>query len=253
METNAPCTTPKPTRPLSAYNLYFQDERKRIQQEILNATGKKAHFTEVTKLVGRRWRKIGAQDKKYYETLAAKEKRRFALDMLEWQMQQESSPTNSAVAVQADAPSTAQVTRNPTPSSSATYEDHHRSESNEGIPVPGWFGSQETATTPLVLPSLSRTNMDQGQDTLSQRMIRHGSFNGDNEENELSLVDKLKALLSLANRLRLADLLQQSPVHPIEFSANTIDGPRVEGFDRDDVRFLEETFGIQHKRDDRGR
>lgn len=90
----------RPKRPLSAYNLFFQDERaKLIQDQPPPGTvgtayrGKRCRritFSEMGKIIGARWRQIDRTTKRIYEDRAAEEKRQFKIRMNVWRKQQES-------------------------------------------------------------------------------------------------------------------------------------------------------------------
>ena len=86
----------KPKRPLSAYNLFFQDERKKLLDALpVRKTGKprKSHgklgFKEMATIVGTRWRNIDAQSKEYFERIAAEHKLRYNQVMKEYRRQQD--------------------------------------------------------------------------------------------------------------------------------------------------------------------
>jgi hypothetical protein len=89
-------------RPLSAYNLFFQDERVKLleslpQPEPSSKSGKKSHgkigFAGLARTIANKWKVANASTKAYYEQLAAKEKRQYALDMIKWAQQQEQDNT----------------------------------------------------------------------------------------------------------------------------------------------------------------
>lgn len=77
-------TTPK--RPLTAYNIFFQEERRRVQASTLAATGRRATYKEIARKVAGNWKKLDATDKAPYQALAAKEKRRFALELVDYHL-----------------------------------------------------------------------------------------------------------------------------------------------------------------------
>mmetsp|Transcript_14186 Transcript_14186/g.27166 ORF Transcript_14186/g.27166 Transcript_14186/m.27166 type:complete len:278 (-) Transcript_14186:101-934(-) len=79
----------KPSRPLTAYNLFFHDEKLRLEKEC--PSGSKLKYTQVAKVVAARWRGLNQDEKAFYEQLAAKDKRRFALETIQWRMQQEAN------------------------------------------------------------------------------------------------------------------------------------------------------------------
>jgi len=83
----------KPTRPLTAYNLFFHDDKVRLEKECTSGT--KLKYTQVAKLVAARWKSLDRDEKNFYEQLAAKDKRRFALEMVQWKLQQEMEAENT--------------------------------------------------------------------------------------------------------------------------------------------------------------
>ena len=96
----------RPSRPLSAYNLFFKDERKQILSETTkcdkdavddhssdNADGSNSEeknsekpskgigFENLAKTIGRRWKKISPERLEHYKALAKKDQDRYAVDM----------------------------------------------------------------------------------------------------------------------------------------------------------------------------
>jgi len=93
----------KPKRPLSAYNYFFSDERKKIikavncynnsyQNEIdpclskeliekLRDGGGKVKFEMIGKLIGKRWKNINDDNTTYYNALAERDKKRYANEL----------------------------------------------------------------------------------------------------------------------------------------------------------------------------
>ena len=82
----------KPKRPLSAYNLFFQEERKHIlanrpvrpQGVPLRRGHGKMGFAEMAKTIAAKWNSIDAETKKKFESLALDEKIRYKKKMYEW-------------------------------------------------------------------------------------------------------------------------------------------------------------------------
>merc|ERR1712151_376913 len=90
----------KPKRPLSAYNYFFQAERKKIVKaancddkayrkwidpeldeklvEKLKRNGNMINFEEIGKIIGSRWRKISIENATHYKSLADLDKKRYA-------------------------------------------------------------------------------------------------------------------------------------------------------------------------------
>lgn len=96
-----------PRRPLSAYNFFFKDERKRILQAIpekqpetsdeddrirnsITWPGKKKTphgkigFESLAKTIGARWKKLDKKSMKFYKALATKDLHRYAAEMQEY-------------------------------------------------------------------------------------------------------------------------------------------------------------------------
>ena len=96
-----------PRRPLSAYNLFFKDERKRILEAIpaeeeddntpkdpkdeITWPGKKRTphgkigFESLAKTIGARWKQIEGEEMKHYKDLATQDLRRYANQMKEYE------------------------------------------------------------------------------------------------------------------------------------------------------------------------
>lgn len=78
----------RPRRPLSAYNLFFQHERKvlleslpvRKQGKPLRSHGK-IGFRDMAKLIGQKWRTLDPKDKAPFEAMAKRNKERQAKEM----------------------------------------------------------------------------------------------------------------------------------------------------------------------------
>ena len=71
-------------RPRTSYNFFFRKVRQEIQVEIQELAGRRPLYSEVSKLVAARWKQAGKAEKAYYATLAAKDKRRYALELIEY-------------------------------------------------------------------------------------------------------------------------------------------------------------------------
>jgi hypothetical protein len=84
----------RPSRALTAYNFYFHDHRQRIQESLFQTTGRRPTYTEISRHVGAGWKKLSAQERAHYEALAERDKRRYALQLVEFKTGEESSTTS---------------------------------------------------------------------------------------------------------------------------------------------------------------
>ena len=71
-----------PKRPLSAYNLYFREERKRCIAEASSNPFKKYNFEELGKLIGKGWRSLPLKEKCKLETRAEADRERYRNEMI---------------------------------------------------------------------------------------------------------------------------------------------------------------------------
>lgn len=74
-----------PKRPLSAYNLYFREERKRCVAENTidpESSSKKYSFEELGKLIGRGWRSLPVKQKQELEARAEADRERYRIEMI---------------------------------------------------------------------------------------------------------------------------------------------------------------------------
>lgn len=90
---NKMATKPKhpPSRALTAYNFYFHDQRRQIQEHLFQLNGQRPTYTQISRLVGSSWKKISREERAHYEALAMKDKRRYALELVEYKAKQEGS------------------------------------------------------------------------------------------------------------------------------------------------------------------
>ena len=90
----------KPKRPLSAYNLFFQDERVKLLDSLPTpkcTKTKRSHgkigFAGLARTLAEKWKVAPDSTNAIYEELAAKKKRQYALDMVKWAQEQEGDET----------------------------------------------------------------------------------------------------------------------------------------------------------------
>jgi hypothetical protein len=69
-----------PTRPLSAYNLFFQSERTKIQASAKEA-GEKIGFEGLGKIIGKKWQELENAARKIHEKMAEKDSMRYRKEM----------------------------------------------------------------------------------------------------------------------------------------------------------------------------
>ena len=89
----------KPKRPLSAYNFFFQNERKKLLEIMpTRSEGKprrshgKCGFAQMAKIIAKKWsdKEIDPEEKSLFEELARKEKLRYKQEMALYKIQEES-------------------------------------------------------------------------------------------------------------------------------------------------------------------
>lgn len=72
-----------PKRPLSAYNLFFRDERKRL----LELSPTKIGFANLAKTVASHWKTLDDHAKAPYDTIATEEKKKYNVAVAAWRAQ----------------------------------------------------------------------------------------------------------------------------------------------------------------------
>ena len=83
-----------PRRPMSSYNIFFRLEREKMKQ---HTSGGGEIGTALTQIIAQKWRELADNDKLYYEGLALKDKKRYALELVKWKQSQEAEPTQSSL------------------------------------------------------------------------------------------------------------------------------------------------------------
>lgn len=71
----------KPKRPLTAYNIFFKEQRQRILAE---SNGSSGGFAELARNIASRWKKIDPIDHKICCQKAVEDKQRYQQEMMEW-------------------------------------------------------------------------------------------------------------------------------------------------------------------------
>mmetsp|Transcript_18691 Transcript_18691/g.51141 ORF Transcript_18691/g.51141 Transcript_18691/m.51141 type:complete len:285 (+) Transcript_18691:111-965(+) len=74
----------KPRRPLSAYNLFFKDQRQELKASAASQGQKSLGFSNLAKTIAAKWNALDATSKKPYEGLARVEKMAYKKAMAEW-------------------------------------------------------------------------------------------------------------------------------------------------------------------------
>lgn len=69
-----------PKRPLSAYNLFFQSEKSKIQAAA-EGSGERIGFEGLGKIIGKKWKELSNAERKMYEKLAEKDTTRYRKEM----------------------------------------------------------------------------------------------------------------------------------------------------------------------------
>eukprot|EP00980_Cylindrotheca_fusiformis_P003326 scaffold746_cov123-Cylindrotheca_fusiformis.AAC.14 len=74
----------RPKRPLSAYNIFFKEERARILEEVGHISSKKAKigFQNLAKMIGKRWQDLDPDSMKFYKEKAEIDMIRYRDEMI---------------------------------------------------------------------------------------------------------------------------------------------------------------------------
>lgn len=83
-------STGKPKRALSAYNIYFTTERKKLTVAQAKEGSPKLSFREIACKIAGMWKKISQEEKMEYEYLAAQDTDRYENEMAQWKASRES-------------------------------------------------------------------------------------------------------------------------------------------------------------------
>ena len=82
----------KPARARTAFNFFFAQESLKIRSDALSSNERRRPYSEVSKIVVRRWKQIGARDKAVFQEMAAEDKRRFDLELIRMSSKEPSCP-----------------------------------------------------------------------------------------------------------------------------------------------------------------
>lgn len=74
-----------PRRPLSAYNIFFKEQRANLQGEPKGRKKSKFGFEELGKKIGALWKQLGPEEKKIYQDQAKIEMERYQKEMEQYQ------------------------------------------------------------------------------------------------------------------------------------------------------------------------
>eukprot|EP00977_Amphora_coffeiformis_P020793 scaffold8504_cov267-Amphora_coffeaeformis.AAC.2 len=77
-----PHSNPKPGRPLTAYNLFFREERRKVKAVFSRL--KSADRPSLSRYIGDKWKAATPSERAHYDVLAVKEKTKYAAKLLEW-------------------------------------------------------------------------------------------------------------------------------------------------------------------------
>ena len=75
----------------SAYNLYFRDEQAKLRA-LRGGARKRSGGESCVRIVAHKWNKVDDTTKAHYVELAAKDKTRYAMEIVKWKQQQERRP-----------------------------------------------------------------------------------------------------------------------------------------------------------------
>ena len=78
-----------PNRPLPAFNLFFQEERKEILGRYVGSPSNQPSYANILKFLETKWRSLTPQERHPYNDAASKEKVRFANELVMWNRKQD--------------------------------------------------------------------------------------------------------------------------------------------------------------------
>lgn len=75
-------------QPLSAYNFFFQQQREKILEQVRLGLRAKPAFADMSKWIAAQWKETGDSERVAFEEMAAKDKRRYGFQIIEWRQRQ---------------------------------------------------------------------------------------------------------------------------------------------------------------------
>lgn len=163
-----------PRRPLSAYNIFFKEQRERIMKETAAASApeivaKKSKrksnkpagigFANLARTIARNWKDLDAESKTPYEAQASEEKNRYNKEMIVWRAKQKKKKEEASSQGVASRSSAVDSTVRGTDEAdfvSSENKSHHDSSYDDPIPIPHSTAPVEERPLPLESPKKSR-------------------------------------------------------------------------------------------------
>lgn len=213
----------KPSRPLSSYNLFFKDERKKILEEAQrNEEGDdqtpnnnkgdetKISFENLAKTIGARWKSISSEKLEYYQNFAQKLKKQYKKEMNEYNTKfdlwlKARAEESSAKSAQPTSTSTSSsIATNSLPLSGADNE-HIRGISNNSTSNPASFHQQGREQMSLGFPFSTMSSAGLEGLPISERA--YSSFNfpavSSQQRSILPMIDLNNAVEDVSSNLNL--------------------------------------------------
>ncbi|GAX19030.1 hypothetical protein FisN_8Hh253 [Fistulifera solaris] len=192
-----PTKNEKPARPLSAYNVFFKEERVKWLAEAPDNTQNK--FTQLGYEMGQRWKKLSAAEKLKYEKIAKEDVKRYQKEMEQYE--QKASPKKAKVA----------KTKSPQKSPKETKKEV------EKTPVATTPSSADAARRVVNAPSPATRDP---QELMLQQLLasQQGAPLGPQQPqiplqlNEREAILRLLQLQELASRSQLSQLMPSNPL-----------------------------------------
>lgn len=78
-----------PNRPLPAFNIFFQEERKEILGRYVGSPSNQPSYANILKHLESKWRGLSPEERQTYNDAASKEKVRFANELVAWNRKQD--------------------------------------------------------------------------------------------------------------------------------------------------------------------